>query len=422
MGVSRDGSNLTSDSLVTKLWLELEILTLLPGKWLLHSEAMHGLICFCVSMVCLSGMAAETSVPKSLFNGRDLTGWINVNCAPETWSVQDGVIHCTGHPTGALRTPRQYENFVLELDWRHLSVGGNSGIFIWATPIAAPGVPFLRAVEVQVLDNGYQEKGLNEWFTTHGDVFPIHGATMTPFGRHKGQRSFPSEERSKSSPEWNHYRITATNGVIRLEVNGKEVSGGEHCHYRKGYLGLESEGGPVEFKNIVVTELPSSGATDADAAPVEEDWKSLFSGIDLRGWRRQPVEGTKWNVESEKLVVLQPNPSEDQVLWSDARFGNGDLCIDFKPMEDVVSSELVFRSASGSLARVPFTTPSKGSFQRFIVSRRGLEIRVTSDGTTLNTRVLPSDFVASKGEALEWGIRGVVGTAHFMNVYWRPAP
>src|ERR1041384_3540303 len=86
----------------------------------------------------------------------------------------------------------------------------------------------------------------------------MHVSSMKPFGRHNGQRSFPSEERSKGSPEWNHYRIVCTNGVLRLQVNGKEVSGGEECNYRKGYLALESEGAPVEFRNIRLQELPSS--------------------------------------------------------------------------------------------------------------------------------------------------------------------
>jgi hypothetical protein len=109
----------------------------------------------------------------------------------------------------------------MEVEWRHLSSGGNSGVFMWGSPISAPGVPFLRGIEVQVLDHGYatnyekQNGKKSDWFTTHGDVFPIHGATMKPFGPHKGSRSFPTEERSKPSPEWNHYRIVATNGVIR---------------------------------------------------------------------------------------------------------------------------------------------------------------------------------------------------------------
>ena len=171
----------------------------------------------------------------SLMNGKDLSGWVNVNCAPNTWTVADGIIKCTGKPTGALRTTRMYENFELEVEWRHLTKGGNAGIFVWASPIAAKGVPFLRAIEVQVLENDY---GKTESYTTHGDIFPIHGSTMVPFGRSKGMRSFPSEERSKPAPEWNHYKIVARDGVLRLSVNGKEVSGGEKCIWRKGYLSL----------------------------------------------------------------------------------------------------------------------------------------------------------------------------------------
>ena len=48
-----------------------------------------------------------------LFNGRNLGGWVNVNCAPNTFSVRDGVIVSTGIPTGVMRSERQYENF----DW-----------------------------------------------------------------------------------------------------------------------------------------------------------------------------------------------------------------------------------------------------------------------------------------------------------------
>jgi hypothetical protein len=219
---------------------------------------------FALLLLLLVATVSAEDEFKPLFNGRDLSGWINVNCAPDTWSVRDGMIVCTGKPIGALRTERQYENFVLELEWRHLTSGGNAGIFIWASPTAAPGVPFLRAIEVQVLDHGY---GNTEDHTTHGDVFAIHGSTMKPFGRHRGMRAFPSEQRSKPSPEWNHYRIEANAGVLRLFVNGKEVSGGEDCNWRKGYIGLESEGAPTEWRNLRIKELPSSGATAEQSAP-----------------------------------------------------------------------------------------------------------------------------------------------------------
>ena len=265
-----------------------------------------------------------------LFNGRDLAGWVNVNCAPETWSVKDGVIHCTGVPTGALRTPKQYENFELELEWRHLKPGGNAGIFIWSSPIAAPGVPFLRAIEVQVLDHGYNANGKNEWYTTHGDVFPIHGSTMKPFGRHNGQRSFPSEQRSKPSPEWNQYRIVATNGVLRLSVNGKEVSGGENCNWRKGYIGLESEGSPVEFRNIRLKEFPSTNAGSEASAPPEEGFLPLYNGLDLRGWKATDEIKSRWQPSDWQLVLKDNAAKPGSILWSEQAFRDFEFIVDFK--------------------------------------------------------------------------------------------
>jgi hypothetical protein len=267
-----------------------------------------------------------------MFNGRDLDGWVNVNCAPETWGVKDGVITCTGKPTGALRTAQQYENFILEAEWRHLTSGGNSGIFIWGSPIAAPGVPFLRGIEVQVLDHGYvtqYEKNTGkkpDWFTTHGDVFPIHGATMKPLGRANGQRSFPSEERSKPSPEWNHHRVVCQDGSIRLHVNGKEVSGGDDCVYRKGYLALESEGAPVEFRNVRIKELPPTGASPQQTAPESQGHRPLYNGIDLRGWKTTTPD--RWQPSDWRLVLKGGEPGG--TLWTEAEFGDCEFIVDVK--------------------------------------------------------------------------------------------
>ena len=71
-----------------------------------------------------------------------------------------------------------------------------------------------------------------------------------------GSRSFPSKRLVKPHGEWNHYYIRAINGEVRLWVNGEEVSGGKDCDPCSGYLSLESEGAPVEFKNIRIRELP----------------------------------------------------------------------------------------------------------------------------------------------------------------------
>ena len=225
---------------------------------------MKRLLSLALTALALPLFAADTDGFVSMFNGRDLTGWTNINCAPETWTVKDGMIHCTGRPVGALRTLRQYENFILEVEWRHLSSAGNSGVFIWGTPISAPGVPFLRGIEVQVLDHGYasnyekQNGKKSDWFTTHGDVFPVGSSKMKPFPpvSPNGSRSFPSSDHSLGTPEWNHYYIRAVAGEVRLWVNGHEVSGGSDCQPATGHLCLESEGAPVEFRNLRIREVP----------------------------------------------------------------------------------------------------------------------------------------------------------------------
>ena len=105
---------------------------------------------------------------RPLFDGKSLAGWVPVNVAPETFTARDGLIVSTGKPTGVLRTDRQYENFVLELEWRHMQPGGNAGLFVWSDALPAVGVPFTRSFEVQILDG---RNGPN--YTSHGDVFGI---------------------------------------------------------------------------------------------------------------------------------------------------------------------------------------------------------------------------------------------------------
>ncbi len=117
---------------------------------------------------------------------------------------------------------------------------------------------------MQVLDHGYTEKYEKQtgkkadWFTTHGDVFPTGNAKMTPFApaAPNGKRSFPSKQLSKGVNQWNHYYVRAINGEVRLWVNGQEVSGGTGCQPASGYLCLESEGSPVDFRNLRIRELP----------------------------------------------------------------------------------------------------------------------------------------------------------------------
>jgi hypothetical protein len=218
---------------------------------------------------------ADDALPKALIDGaaphwRALTeqDFVDVNGNPDTWTWQDGIIKCTGRPIGVIRSQKQYTNFELVAQWRHLRSGGNSGIFVWTSEAALkdlkPDVLPPGGIEVQILDHGYAEQyemsegKKADWFTTNGDVFPVGTAKMKPFPptSPSGERSFPRKNLSKGAGEWNHYYIRAINGEVRLWVNGEEVSGGTNCQPSTGYLCLESEGAPIEFKNLRIRELP----------------------------------------------------------------------------------------------------------------------------------------------------------------------
>ena len=219
-----------------------------------------------VAIASLSAADNEEFVP--LFNGTDLTGWTPLNLPPDNFTVRDGVLVTKGVPTGVLRTERMFENFIIELEWRHMTKGGNSGLFLWGDGFTPAGSPYPRGIEVQILDPGFDVPGKNEWYSVHGDVFPVGGAKLTVGGRISPdkKRSFPSEERTKPSPEWNHYRVVANNGEIRLSVNGKEVTIATGASPRKGYLMLESEGAECQFRNIRIHELPSTNPTPGEIA------------------------------------------------------------------------------------------------------------------------------------------------------------
>jgi hypothetical protein len=237
-------------------------------------------VCAVATGITLIGLAAAGAddpqdLPRAYVDGTG-PGWRalgaddfeNVNCDPDTWTWKDGAVHCTGKPVGVIRTRKPITNFELVARWRHLEPGGNSGIFVWAPEEALKGIPPgtlpRGGIEVQVLDNAFTEQyerqsgKKGDWFTTHGDVFPVGTSKMTPFPPTSpdGSRGFPRKRLSKGVGEWNHYYVRGINGEIRLWVNGEEVSGGRDCRPASGYLCLESEGAPVEFRDLRIRELP----------------------------------------------------------------------------------------------------------------------------------------------------------------------
>lgn len=312
---------------------------------------MKRLLLLClVAFVVPPAARADEDGFRPLFNGKDLSGWVPVNVAPETFTARDGMIVSTGKPTGVLRTDRPYENFVLELEWRHMQPGGNAGLFVWSDALPAVGVPFTRSFEVQILD-GQNDPN----YTSHGDVFGIWGATMKPDRPHPAgwMRCLPSEKRAKPSPEWNHYRVTCRDGVLKLEVNGKEVSGASECVPRKGYLCLEAEGSECHFRNLKIKELPGTGATPAQTASLDEGFVSLYSGLDLRGWRLVPGHEGHWRAKDSVLAYDGKSTAKDKDLWTEKEYGDFVMVADWRLPGKAVPRARPVVLPSGDEAKTP---------------------------------------------------------------------
>ena len=224
-------------------------------------------------LLAIGGIQA-TDVPvfQDLFNGKDLAGWVNVNTGPDTWRVEKGMLVCPGNPIGVMRTDKQYENFVLHVEWMHTEPGGNSGMFLWSGPRANPGSPFPDGVEVQMLElewpNLHKQDGKTPPAAyVHGELFGV-GKVKTVPDNARGVRSMSIENRCKGRGEWNTYDVVAVDGVIKLSVNGKFVNGISHTSQKKGYICMESEGAKIYFRNIRIMEL-APGVTSAEQTAPE---------------------------------------------------------------------------------------------------------------------------------------------------------
>ncbi len=314
---------------------------------------------------------------KPLFNGKDLTGWYNVNCAPGTFYVKDDMIITTGKPTGYLRTDRQYENFILEFDWFHAPAPkgtvGNSGVFVWGDPIPAVGTGYTRSIEVQVLVNLTYKNNKGEiTATSQGDLFSIWGAHCVPDRPHPNgsERCLPSEDRCKGEYEWNHYRVEANDGVLKLAVNGKVVSGVSKCNPRKGYLALESEGSECRFKNLKIKELPSTNPKPSEICDVDKGFKCMFTGLDLTGWKAG-ADQDHWKMKDGILSFDGKAKTDGSRLWSEKSYGDFELVCDYKNGFD-----LCLRGDTKT--PIPFVPTSK--WNRAVVQVKGDRLKVTVNG------------------------------------------
>ena len=181
-----------------------------------------------------------------LFNGKDLSGWecfVNPESgvpASEVYSVTDGNIRVAGQPFGYIRTAEKYGDVKLHAEWRWVGEGTNSGLFVrvqegdqqWPNALECQ-LKAGRAGDLVMLGGSkIQEE-------TTGGAFPVK-ARVGDFENPVG--------------EWNVAEVICEGNKITIYINGN-LENECTCFTSDGYIALQSEGGPIEFRNIYVENL-----------------------------------------------------------------------------------------------------------------------------------------------------------------------
>ncbi len=189
----------------------------------------------------------------ALFNGKDFDGW-KFHLGREgadnqgTFKIEDGVLICSGRPSGYMVTEKSYRNYTLQFEFAFKKPDGltddskfrgNSGCLIHVGEENALGV-WPRSVEVQGM---HRQLGL---------ILPIPRSL-------KCKRTLDSDARAKVLKpvgQFNALGIVVKGGDMDISINGVVVSTVRDCELTEGPIGLQSEGAETHWKNIRIRETP----------------------------------------------------------------------------------------------------------------------------------------------------------------------
>jgi hypothetical protein len=170
-----------------------------------------------------------------LFDGKSLDGWHIMNKGK--FSVKDGVIFLD-RGSGWLRSDKEYKDFELRLDFRFIDRGADSGVFIRAGKDGANWP-----------DKNYQVQTKDD--ESIADIFPKGYDAL----KNKKKDKEKLKKVMKKTGEWQSFVITAKGTHLEVKLNGELITTSDGAVDKAGYVGLQGEGGRLEFKNIRVKVL-----------------------------------------------------------------------------------------------------------------------------------------------------------------------
>lgn len=273
-----------------------------------------------------TAFAADAPAMRSLFNGRDLTGWKG-----EGYIVEDGAIVCT--PDGKnLVTEQTFSSYVLEFDFK-LPPGGNNGLGIH---YPGTGDGAYTGMELQILDNSDPKYHDLKEYQFHGSLYtlaPAKKSGLKPVG------------------EWNHERVSVLGSAVIVNLNGEVILQAnldtlseanpkhEGVKRRAGHLAWLGHGDRVSFKNIQILETPPAANVEGVMAA---GFKQLFDGKTLNGWKHGNSQ--EWTV-ANGILKHSGKPGEPSDLWTEKEYGDCTLVFDWR------------WSGQGQLQKLPTVLP-----------------------------------------------------------------
>lgn len=264
----------------------------------------------------------------SLFNGKDLDGWIG---ATNGYAVENGIMYCMPKSGGNLMTAKEYDNFILRFEFL-VYTNSNNGLGI-RCPVN--GDAAYSAMELQILDDSGSDYTQLQPYQYHGSIYgvaPAKRGSQKPVG------------------QWNVQEVRAIGSKITVTLNGNVIVDADLAdiketmdhkqhpglHNPKGHIGWLGHGSRVDWRNIRVKEV---GADYQVTKPTDNKapagFTALFNGKDLANWKGvaraeafdNPI--TRQKATPEKRAEMQAKADEEMRACWHVR-DNGSLYFDGK--------------------------------------------------------------------------------------------
>ncbi len=223
--------------------------------------------CICLALFTCAiffGTSSSLAQSRSLFNGKDLSGWhvdvpeMDTNAkAINPFIIRNGLLVSLGEPQGHLITDARYENFRLQIEYRFAAEPGNCGVLVFASTPRSLYKMFPKSVEVQMM----HENAGDFWCIVEDikvpDMEKRRGA-KAEWGITEGKKRRIlnlTDGSEKPLGEWNTMMIECLGNKVKVWLNGDLVNYGFNCTAHKGNIALQAEGSEVEFRKVELTPI-----------------------------------------------------------------------------------------------------------------------------------------------------------------------